>query len=160
MIYIQLLLLLVVANGAPIIAHNLLGDRFNTPADLGAIWKRDGRPIFGPSKTIRGIVAAMLLTPIIAHLIGLGWFVGLFMALYAMLGDLLSSFIKRRANIASSDMALGLDQVPESLLPLLVVMSHVEINLLEVILLVAAFVAIEINLSRLLFQLHIRKRPY
>ena len=160
MIYLQLLLLLLVANGAPIIAQNLLGDRFNTPLDLGAVLKRDGRPIFGPSKTFRGIVAALLLTPVVAHLIGLGWFVGLFMALYAMLGDLLSSFIKRRANIPSSEMALGLDQIPESLLPLLVVMSHVEINLLEVILLVAVFVLIEINLSRILFHLHIRKRPY
>ena len=160
MIYLQLLLLLLVANGAPIIASNLLGERFNTPVDLGAVLKKDGRPIFGPTKTIRGILAALLITSIVAHLIGLGWFIGLFMALYAMLGDLLSSFIKRRANIEPSDMALGLDQVPESLLPLLVVMSHVEINLLEVILLVAAFVVIEINLSRILFYLHIRKRPY
>jgi len=160
MIYLQLLLLLLVANGAPIIARNLLGEHFTTPVDLGAVLKRDQRRVFGPSKTIRGILAALLITPVFAHLIGIGWFVGLFMALYAMLGDLLSSFIKRRTNIESSGMALGLDQIPESLLPLLVVMSHVEINLLEVILLVAAFVVIELNLSRILFHLHIRKRPY
>lgn len=160
MIYLQLLLLLLVANGAPIIVRNLLGEHFTTPVDLGTVLKRDQRRVFGPTKTIRGILAALLITPVFAHLIGIGWFVGLFMALYAMLGDLLSSFIKRRTNIESSGMALGLDQIPESLLPLLVVMSHVEINLLEVILLVAAFVVIELNLSRVLFHLHIRKRPY
>ena len=160
MIYLQLLLLLVIANGAPIIARNLLGDHFNTPVDLGTVIKKDHRPLFGPTKTVRGIFAALLITPIVANLIGIGWFVGLFVAMYAMLGDLLSSFIKRRLNIEPSGKALGLDQIPESLLPLLVVMGHVEITFIEVILLVAVFMVVELNLSKILFHLHIRKRPY
>jgi hypothetical protein len=36
-----------------------------------------------------------------------------------MAGDLFSSFLKRRLNLPPSSPALGLDQVPESLFPLL-----------------------------------------
>jgi hypothetical protein len=40
-------------------------------------------------------------------------------AFMAMLGDLFSGFVKRRLGMGPSDKALGLDYVPESLLPLL-----------------------------------------
>ena len=52
---LQLLVLLVVANGTAVIAKKLLGAAFARPLDGGALFV-DGQPIFGPSKTIRGIV--------------------------------------------------------------------------------------------------------
>jgi len=54
----QILSLLVVANGAPIIARELLGERGDWPLVFGWLFC-DGRPLLGPSKTIRGVVAVV-----------------------------------------------------------------------------------------------------
>ena len=44
--------MLLVANGAPIIAKNLLKNRFDRPLDMGQSLA-DDRPLFGYSKTWR-----------------------------------------------------------------------------------------------------------
>ena len=113
---LQLLILLVVANGTAVAAKKLLGVAFARPLDSGARFV-DGQPLFGPSKTIRGIVLSVLATSICAALIGLGWRVGTLVATFAMAGDLFSSFVKRRLHLASSSMAIGLDHIPEFSLP-------------------------------------------
>ena len=92
---LQLLILLVVANGTAVVAKKLFGEAFARPLDGGALFV-DGQPIFGPSKTIRGIVVSVLATSICAALMGLGWEVGTLVAIFAMAGDLFSSFVKRR----------------------------------------------------------------
>ena len=70
-----LLFLLVVVNATAVGAKKLLGAAFAHPLDGGALFV-DGQPIFGPSKTIRGIVASVLATSICAALMELGWEVG------------------------------------------------------------------------------------
>ena len=115
LLILQLLLLLAVANGTPILAKRLLGDTLDRPLDGGATFT-DGRPWFGPAKTIRGIVLSLLATSLAAALIGLPWRLGAVVAGAAMAGDLLSSFVKR--SVAPSGKATGLDQIPEALLPL------------------------------------------
>jgi len=115
---LQLLILLGVANGTPVIAKKLLGGAGAWPLDGGARFI-DGRPLFGASKTIRGIVIATVLTAAAAPLIGLGWPLGAVVGATAMAGDLFSSFVKRRLDRMPSSRATGLDQIPESLLPLL-----------------------------------------
>ena len=116
---LRTLTLLMLANGAPVIAKRIFGQRFNWPLDAGMIFI-DGRPLFGPSKTWRGIIAAVLVTTCGATVIGLRPRIGATVALAATAGDLFSSFIKRRWAMPSSSRALGLDQIPESLSPLLV----------------------------------------
>ena len=74
-VLLQLLILLVVANGTAVVAKKLLGRAFARPLDGGALFV-DGQPIFGPAKTIRGVVASLLATSICAALMGLGWQVG------------------------------------------------------------------------------------
>jgi CDP-2,3-bis-(O-geranylgeranyl)-sn-glycerol synthase len=156
---LQLIVLLALANGTPVIVKKLLGDRFAYPLDGGArFW--DGRPWLGASKTIRGIMLSIAVTSLAAPLLGLGIRVGLIVGSLAMLGDLLSSFVKRRLNLASSSRATGLDQIPESLLPLLGCRPLLPLTLLDMALTVAIFFAGEIVLSRLLYQLKIRDRPY
>ena len=44
---------MTLANGTPIVAKKVFGRRFSFPLDAGTIFF-DGRPLFGPSKTIRG----------------------------------------------------------------------------------------------------------
>ena len=158
-IHLKVLALLIIANGAPIIARNIFRSHFDDPIDLG-IKFFDKRPIFGPSKTMRGIFVAVLTTPIAAHLMDINWFTGFLIGLYAMLGDLFSSFIKRRKGYESGEMAFGLDQVPESLFPLLAVMSNFNFNMFEVVAIIIVFAVLELILSRILFYLHIRLHPY
>ena len=156
---LQLLFLLIIANGIPIIAKNIWGQRFAYPVDAGINFF-DGRPLFGASKTIRGVILTIIITPLFALFIGIDWLVGLFIASTSMLGDLLSSFIKRRLNMPPSSMALGLDQIPESLLPLLVCKSMLALTAGDIITIVVMFFVIELALSRLLYRWNIRDEPY
>jgi CDP-2,3-bis-(O-geranylgeranyl)-sn-glycerol synthase len=110
--------LLAVANGTPVIAKRLFGSRWAFPLD-GYSTFTDSRPLFGQSKTIRGFVLSLAATALAGPVVGLGFETGFVVALAAMAGDLLSSFIKRRLAFAPSSQAIGLDQVPESLFPLL-----------------------------------------
>jgi CDP-2,3-bis-(O-geranylgeranyl)-sn-glycerol synthase len=156
---LQLLVLLVVANGTAVIAKKLFGAAFARPLDGGALFV-DGQPIFGPSKTIRGIVLSLLVTCISAALIGLGWQVGILVATFAMAGDLFSSFLKRRLHLPSSSMAIGLDHIPESLFPLLASRLLLPLNVLEIMAGVTIFVVGALILSPLLFKLNLRDEPY
>jgi CDP-2,3-bis-(O-geranylgeranyl)-sn-glycerol synthase len=153
------LVLIVVANGSPVLLARLLDTRADRPVDGGRI-AFDGRPWLGPSKTLRGVLAGIALPTLLAPVFGLALGLGLVIGLAAMLGDLLSSFCKRRLGLASSARALGLDQLPESLLPAAAVAGPLELSALEVVGIAAAFLALELLLSRLFYRLRLRKRPY
>jgi hypothetical protein len=87
---LEMLILLMLANGAPVIAKKILDNRFSYPMDAQICFV-DGNRLFGPSKTIRGIVLAVLATAAGATLIGLDWMLGALVGSTAMLGDLFSS---------------------------------------------------------------------
>jgi len=156
---LQLMALLTLANGAPVVAKKIFGDRFAYPLDFGAVFF-DGRPLFGPSKTLRGILAAVLSAAAGAPLMGLDPVIGLTVAGAAMAGDLFSSFVKRRLNLPPSSQALGLDQIPESLLPMLACRDALSLTAVDIALGVGVFFAGELVLSRLLFRAHLRDEPY
>lgn len=153
-----LLLLIMVANAAPLLAGKLLR-RYNYPLDGGRNFL-DGRPLFGSSKTIRGLAAAVVMTPPVSAALGLGWQAGLVIGLFAMLGDLFSSFIKRRLGMAPGSRAPALDQVPESLFPLLACRTIIELPAFQIMLLVLLFVAGSLLLSKVAFHLKLRKHPW
>jgi CDP-diglyceride synthetase len=155
----QVLVLLMLANGTPVIAKKLLGNHYSYPLD-GNLTFGDGRPLFGRSKTIRGIVLAVVVTTVGAPLIGLGWRTGLLVGSFAMLGDLFSSFSKRRLNLPSSSRASGLDQIPESLFPLLACRNLLGLAPADIVVCLAMFFVGEVVLSRLLFAFRLRDRPY
>lgn len=156
---LAILVLLGVANGTPIFARKLLGDRFNAPLD-GGLRLRDGRRLFGDSKTIRGIVLAIAAAALAAPLLGIEAMIGAGLAAASMLGDLASSFIKRRLGLRLHARALGLDQVPEALLPLLLLRVRLDLGAGDIVLIVALFIALELILSQFLYRLGIRDRPY
>lgn len=155
----QLLFLLVVANGGPVIGRALFKEVADQPVDGGLIFV-DGQPLFGRSKTVRGLVLSLLVTTGVAMLLDLAWWLGTLIAAGAMVGDLASSFTKRRLRLPPSSQAFGLDQVPESLLPLLLIKPWLAITLIDIALLVIVFVIVELLLSRVLYRLRIRERPY
>lgn len=156
---VQLLVLVGLANALPVAAKRILGAAYAWPLDGGAtLW--DGRPLFGHSKTIRGIVVSLLGTALVSVLMGLGWELGLLIAASAMAGDLLSSFVKRRLGLPPSSQARGLDQIPESLLPFVAARCLVPAGWLDVAVGTAIFVIAEPIVSRILFRLNLRDRPY
>ena len=100
-----------VANATPIV---LGGGR---PIDAGKKFT-DGRSIFGAGKTVQGFIAGLaagtfvgLLQGIAAGTLSRYLALGFLLALGALLGDLLGSFIKRRLGIKRGGLAPGLDQL-------------------------------------------------
>ena len=155
----QLLILLTLANGSPVIVKRIFGERFAMPIDGNARFF-DGRPLFGPSKTIRGVVVSFLVTALAAPLLGLQVGIGVLVATAAMAGDLLSSFLKRRLQFAPSSKATGLDQIPESLFSFLACRSALSLTALDIAAGCAIFFMGEALLSQLFFWLRLRDRPY
>jgi CDP-archaeol synthase len=156
---VQLLLLIAAANTAPLLAKSVLGHRFSRAIDGGAVmW--DGRPLLGSSKTIRGVTCSILATTILAPFVGLEVGIGFWIGTAAMAGDLMSSFLKRRRGLEPSSKATGLDQIPESLLPTLAVWQSLSLTIIDVIAIVAIFLVGEILMSKALFRLQLRDRPY
>lgn len=153
------LLLIVAANAGPILAQRIFGDRWATPVDLGACLP-DGKPVFGPAKTWRGLLAAVLASAAIASPLGISPTTGALVGVVAMFGDLASSCVKRRLGLPASSRASFLDQVPESLLPALALAPLLQLSFLEVTLTVALFFLLEFTLSRPLYRLKIRRHPY
>lgn len=155
----KVLFLLWIANGAPIIAARLLGRRFCQPIDAG-LKLTDHQPLFGSSKTWRGIIAAFICTVPLALAFGFYLDIAFYFTLASMAGDLLSSFIKRRMKLAPSRRASFLDQIPEALFPVVVLIMADLVNWKSGVLIVISFVITDILLSRLLYRWHIRKHPF
>ncbi len=155
----QPLLLLLAANGAPVLARLLFGSRLNAALD-GGLRFIDDRPLLGPTKSWRGLIAAVLLTTLTALLMGVAGWLGALLGLLAITGDALASFIKRRLAIPPQGRAVGLDQIPEALLPLALLHQALGLELMQALVVTALFMLLEMALSPLLYRLHIRLRPY
>ncbi len=155
----QLLALLLVVNGSPVVARAALGSRLAMPID-GGHRHNDGRPLLGPSKTWTGAVTAILTGAVFAPLLGLDSAIGLLIGLLAMIGDAGSSFVKRRRGLPSGEMALGLDQLPEALLPLLVCIPVLNLDLGTAVITAIAFMFANLTISKLLFLIGIEDHPH
>jgi CDP-2,3-bis-(O-geranylgeranyl)-sn-glycerol synthase len=151
--------LLAIANGTPVIVKRVFGARADHAIDCG-MRLADGRFVFGPSKTIRGVVSSVIATALIAAAVGLPLYAGAVIALGAMAGDLASSFIKRRLGREPSSRATGLDQIPEALLPCLLLSAILPLTAGDIAVIVLLFFGGEIILSEVLFRAGVRDRPY
>jgi len=153
------LLLIIVANGAPILVRFVLGDRLKFPVDCH--WQFfDDKRLFGDSKTWVGLFSIAVFSISAAWLLGQSLSTGVMIGLGVMAGDLCASFIKRRLGMKESSMALGIDQVPESLFPALLLRESMNFGPLEIVIIVVSFIVIELLASRFLYWMHIRKQPY
>lgn len=156
---LKVLLLVFVANAAPVVATDLFGRRYSFPLDFKAMFF-DQQPLLGASKSVRGIISSLLATTIAAPIVGISWFAGTLIGTAAMFGDLCSSFIKRRMKLPPSSMASGLDQIPESLFPLLACAALLPLSVVDIVVVVVCFVVGEVLGSRLLYKIRLRDRPY
>ena len=105
------------ANAVPVIFGG------GQPLDLGRTL-RDGRPVFGAHKTVRGFLAGL----IVGSLVGVGEslifdhydpLLGFLLSLGALVGDLGGAFIKRRLGLAPGASLLVVDQIDFALCALL-----------------------------------------
>ncbi|HEX5514073.1 MAG TPA: CDP-archaeol synthase [Gammaproteobacteria bacterium] len=156
---LEALLLVLAANGAPILLARLTHGRTLPSVDFGCRLG-DGQPLFGRSKTWPGVMAAIVATSLVGLMLGHSWLVGAAAGAAAMVGDLCSSFIKRRLGIPPSGQAFLLDQIPEALLPALVLSYWLPLTAVEVLAATVLFLLLGSPLSLLLFRLGIRKKPY
>ncbi len=156
---LQALVLLTLANGTPVIVKKIAGRHLAFPLDAGLLFF-DGQPLFGTSKTIRGVICSVAVTAGLAPLVGVSVGLGALVAAFAMIGDLFSSFVKRRLKFPPSSQAIGLDQIPESLFPLLVCQNLLSVTFADIAICVGIFWAGELIVSRLLYWLHVRDQPY
>lgn len=143
---LALLALVLLANGLPALLGLLLGPA--RPIDHG-LTLADGGRLLGASKTWRGLAAALVGTTFGGLALGVHWGLGLKVAVGAMLGDLLASFVKRRLGRPSSASVPFLDQVPEALIPALLSKSELALSWPDVAILVLAFALLDLLLTRL-----------
>jgi hypothetical protein len=143
----ELLLMLVAVNGAPVVIAMLVGRRWNAPLDAGLVL-RDGYRLLGPSKTVRGLIAAILAGVLAAPLADIDHIHGAIFGCLAMTGDLASSFLKRRLGYSASCSRPLLDQLPECLLPLLALQPVLAAGLPEILAATVAFTVIDLMLTR------------
>lgn len=156
---LRLLLLVAAANVAPIAGKRLLGTRWAWPVD-GGLRFLDGRPLLGPAKTWRGLALGAVAGAVLGPLLGFTAALGALAALLSLAGDLLASFTKRRLGVPSSGRAFFLDQVPEALLPLLVLRATLDLSWPVVAGVTLAFLLLETPAARLSYRLGLRDRPY
>ena len=149
---LDVVFLLLVANGAPILVDYLLRKKLNIALDAGKHFT-DGQRILGESKTVRGVAVSIVVTIGAALVIGQSPAIGLLVGAVAMIGDLASSFMKRRLRLAATSRSFGLDYVPEALLPALVLAAISDLATTDV-------VAMATIISPLLHTFRIRKQPY
>ncbi len=153
-----ILLILGVSNFLPILGRWLMGERMAAPVDLGIRWL-DGRPVFGPHKTWRGLILSIAGAGIFSNLTGIGLAPGMKLAAISMGGDLLSSFIKRRRGLRSGASVPLIDQGLESMFSLAILRTELCLTWIEVFLLTGLFILFDIILSPILYRLGVRRNP-
>jgi CDP-2,3-bis-(O-geranylgeranyl)-sn-glycerol synthase len=149
-----------VANATPVV----LGG--GTPIDGGRLF-RDGRPIFGSGKTIRGVVAGLVAGSLVGVaqgvLVGQLYthaLLGVLLAAGALVGDLAGSFIKRRLNIPRGGSAPVLDQLGFVVFALLFVspLRLIERDIIIIILIITPPIHLATNFVS--YVLGLKSRPY
>ncbi len=139
--------LLLWINFLPPFARLLWGERFAAPVDGGRRF-RDGRPLFGSHKTWRGIGFATFGALAWAPFLPLAWWEPAVVALAAMAGDVLTSFVKRRLDTPPGASRVVLDQFLEALFPAAYLAARLDLAPWQAAAVVLAFVILAFFGSR------------
>jgi len=139
MLFIKLLILIWFINFVPPFVAQIFETKWNRPVDGGYCFI-DGKQLFGGHKTIRGVMAGIISGGVIGLIVGLPLWIGLGAGFLSMVGDLLSSFLKRRLSLPDGEAVPALDQVPEGLLPFILIAPHYALSAKFVLLFIGVFV--------------------
>jgi hypothetical protein len=141
------LLLICAANTAAWAVGQLLGERWAAPLDFGLVL-RDGQRLFGSHKTWRGVLAGAVACAVLAEALGPGFVLGAGFGAASLLGDALSSAVKRRLHRLPGTEVPGLDQLPEALLPLAAYAPALNLGAVAIAAVALAFTLLDMAAAR------------
>jgi len=136
------LLLVVTANATPWLLAVGFGDRGAAPLDHGLVLP-DGKRLLGAHKTWRGLIGGTLACACVGAATGVGFGIGALFGMIALAGDAAASFVKRRADLAPGSEVPGLDQLPETLLPMWVLAPQLRLTWIDIIVVACAFMLLD-----------------
>jgi hypothetical protein len=139
---LQAFSLLIAANAVPVIVAKLAGERGTLPLDFGRVMP-DGERLFGGHKTWRGLLSGITACALLALLFELPVWLGVGFAALSLAADACSSAAKRRMRLKPGSEVLGLDQLAEALVPLLVFSRPLGLQLSEIVGVTACFVVLD-----------------
>lgn len=140
--------MLITANAVPVVVGKLVNDRWAWPLDFGYVLP-DGERLFGSHKTWRGLISGIVAATAAAELMDLPGWLGAAFAAVSLLADALSSMVKRRMKLAPGAESLGLDQLGEALLPLVLFAGALSLEPVQVIIVTLAFAMVDVAFTRL-----------
>ncbi len=142
------LMMLSAANATPILVARLAQGRFATPLDFGCTLA-DGERLLGSHKTWRGFLSGVAACAAVGMLFGVSLKVGAAFGCVSLLGDALSSAVKRRLHAKPGTEYVGLDQIGEALLPLILFAKLLSLNLADVLAVAFAFTVLDLATERI-----------
>jgi CDP-archaeol synthase len=145
---LQAFALLITANAVPVIVGKLARERASLPLDFGHVMS-DGERLFGSHKTWRGLASGIVACAVLGAYFGFPAWLGAGFAALSLIADACSSAVKRRMRLKPGSEVLGLDQLAEALVPLLVFAKPLGLQAGEITLVTAAFVALDAATARL-----------
>ena len=152
---LKVLFLLWMINFAPPLTAFFLEEKWAHPLDFGKRMQ-DGNPVFGAHKTIRGIAVGIATGILVGFVCGFPLWIGCACGVLSMLGDLCSSFVKRRRGYHSGKDIPGLDQGVEGLFPLLLLKHQLPLSWNTTLVLLVLF-SIGAYIGSLLYKKSIHK---
>ncbi len=136
---VQIIILLWTINVTPVLMAFIFEKKWDTPLDGGVLFF-DGNPIVGSHKTIRGLLGGILAGIFVGAILGISFWIALLTGVLSMLGDLLSSFIKRRfKSIEGTDYPV-MDQIFEGAFPLIVIIPAYSLTIVQSLALILFFI--------------------
>lgn len=158
-LHAKILLLLVIINATPAIMMPRLSalSPLGTPLDLGRCFF-DGRRLLGSHKTLGGFFLGVLSGALLGDLLGFSLSMGVAAGGLSMVGDSLSSFLKRRFNLDEGKESPVLDQAFQGGFPLVLFKVSNGLSLGTFTVLTAIFVVLGIVGSRLYHKLFFSSR--
>ncbi len=140
------------ANATPVV----LGG--GPPLDGGGKWL-DGKPFLGSHKTLRGSIVGILAGTIIGTLQG-SFMIGLSQGVGAILGDLISSFLKRRKDIAPGESFPLLDQLDFIIVAVILSQQFTTASLQEIITIIIVTIPIHYFMNYVSWLIKMKEHPW
>lgn len=142
------LLMVIAANLAPWAAGRLLRGHLSAPLDC-YLRLGNGTRLLGDHKTWRGVLAGEVGCTVAGRLLGYSWTLGIAFATLSLIADAASSFLKRRLRLAPGAEVPAVDQLPEALLPLLVLGKPLGISTAAAFAIAIIFLLLDVATVRL-----------
>jgi CDP-2,3-bis-(O-geranylgeranyl)-sn-glycerol synthase len=136
------LLLVSAASTAAWLAGVVFAGRWSAPLDFGLVLTDDKR-LLGSHKTWRGLLAGVIGCALVGRSLGLAIGTSAAFGFAALFGDALSSAIKRRLALPPGSEVLGLDQLPEALLPLILFSKPLGLGAVDVAVVALVFMGLD-----------------